>query len=459
MSIRTLMRLAVSCVFTSLLAACGGGGHFTPVTTPAAAFQPVQQDNGGIQTMSFLQQPSATSFAPSSWGKIGTFQIFDETRNGSISSTAAAAHGYHYSAVWGVRPGLGATWRISNPGLKSAYYFIAVTDASTTSWGGVGHSLTWWQSHHPTWVLYACTSAGAPTHTLASVIGLPNVPLDIRNSSVVNYQVRSLVAPYAATHGYSALAADEVTYWFAGSGGPGYYPCGIWSGKTFVRRYTGPHDQSYATDMVNWVKSAHSILRTYFPTLKLIVNHPASGLTANEQTLLANVDGDMDESGFTDYGRYHNTRFLMETAWMRYAQQHGTTVLINQGWGTLSMGAAQIDYSVATYLMGNEQAAAAFIAPHTGYGIEVWRSEYATSMGAPCAEYYGGPSYSATSPAVYYRRFANALVVVNAGTTSTQYAHLPTNHTYVDLERRAVRNPLPLAPNDGYVLKTTNGCN
>lgn len=399
-----------------------------------------------------LVQPAATSFAPSSWGKIGTFQIFDETKNGTITASAAEAHGYHYSAVWGARPGMGGPWRYSNAGIKASYYFIAVTDASTTSWGGIGHSLTWWKANHPTWVLYACTSAGAPTHTPASVIGLPNVPLDIRNPSVVSYQIRSIVGPYAVSRGYTALAADEITYWFAGTGGPGYYPCGIWSGSKFIRRYSGQHDTSYATDMVNWVKAAHAIVRSYFPSLKLIVNHPANGLNANEMTLLQNVDGDLDETGFTDYGKYHNNRFLTETAWMRYAQQHGVAVMINQGWGTSYMGAPQIDYSVATYLMGNEQAAAAFISPHTGYGIEVWRSEYATNIGAPCAE------YSSIATNIYMRRFANAIVVVNASSGAGGYAHLPTNHTYSDLEKRAVHNPLYLAPNDGYVLKTTSGC-
>jgi hypothetical protein len=127
-------------------------------------------------------------------------------------------------------------------------------------------------------------------------------------------------------------------------------------------------------------------------------------------------------------------------------------VLINQSWGKLiTLGAAQRDYSVATYLMGNEQSAAAFISQHS-YGIEVWRPEYGYSVGAPCGEYYSGGG------SVYLRRFANAIVAVNASASSTQYAHLPTGHAYTDLEGRGWRNPLPLAPNDGYVLKTTNGC-
>jgi hypothetical protein len=209
--------------------------------------------------------------------------------------------------------------------------------------------------------------------------------------------------------------------------------------------------------MVNWVKGAHYYLRTYFPSLKLIVNHPGGSLTTNETTLLANVDGDLDETGFTDYGRYVTgspSSFLREVAWMRYAQQHGVSVMINQDWGSLSMGAAQIDYSLATYLMGNEQSAAAFISPHTGYGLEQYRSEYATNIGAPCGEYYAAGS---TSPSIYYRKFSNAFVVVNAGGT-TQTAHLPSGHTYADIEGRSISNTMSVPSNNGYVLKTTNGC-
>ncbi len=229
---RTTVRLAVSFVCAGLLAACGGGGHFTPVTQQPPILAPAQQDTigGGIQTMS-MAEPAQTSFLPSSWGKIGTFQIFDETKNGTISEASAEAHGDRYNAVWGARPGMGAAWRASNAGLQSSYYFISMTDASTSAWGGIGHSLAWWQANHPTWVLYACTSTGTPTHTPAGIGGLSNVPLDIRNSSVVSYQIRSVVGPYAKAHGYNALAADEVTFWFAGSGGSGYYPCGIWSGR------------------------------------------------------------------------------------------------------------------------------------------------------------------------------------------------------------------------------------
>jgi hypothetical protein len=451
MTIRTLVRLAASCICVGSLAACGGAGHVTPIAQSPVAMQP-DQTMGGIRTMS-MAEPPATSFLPSSWGKIGTFQIFDETKNGTISTAAAEKDGYRYSMVWGARPELAKAWQISNAGLKSSYYFIAVTDASTSSWGGIGHSLSWWKANHPTWILYACNASNEPTHTPASVVGLSNVPLDIHNPAVAGYLI-PLVAGYAKRVGYSALAADEVTYWFSGSGGTGYHPCGIWSGSTFIRRYSLTHlpdDPQYITDILNFIHSAHTILRAQYPGIKLIINHPLTGLSGDEETMLANVDGDMDEGGFTDYGEFISTDgFANKIAEMRYAQEHGVAVFMNQDWGSASdVTKPQIDFSVATYLLGNEQSSAAFISAHNGYGIEVWRPEYATDIGAPCAEATGGPT-------IYYRRFANAVVVANAGTAAARIA-LPTGHTYVDLEGQAVN--LTLAAHNGYVLKTTDGCN
>jgi hypothetical protein len=406
------------------------------------------------------------AFMPSSTGRISSFQIFDATSNGTITTSAAAADGYRYSSVWGVRPGLGATWRATNATLRSAYYFLSDTDMSTTAWGAIGHSLSWWQTNHPDWVLYKCsTTTNAPTTMPAYDSGLPNVPLDIHNPAVVQYQIAQMAGPYAVRNGYNALAADEVTYGIASSGGTGYYGCGIYSKGVFVRRYSGPNDPNRATDVVNWVKTAHYILNNNTALapyhLKLIVNHPGGMMNTNEATIASNVDADMDETGFTIYGRYQTSSPIFvtrEANWMKFMQAHGAAVLVNQDWGALTVGPAQRDYSAATYLLGNENAASLFVTPHTGYGVETYyHPEYAAAnTGSPCGEFYGG---SSTAPALYYRKFANALVIVNAGGYGTEKAALPSGHTYTDLEGRPVSNPLSVAANDGYVLKTTNGCN
>ncbi len=308
--------------------------------------------------------------------------------NGVISSTSAAQDGWRYSAVWGARSDLASIWRTNNSVLRSSYYMIMNTDQSTVYGGSIGRSLPWWQANHPTWILYACTAAGVPTTTPAYDSGLANVPLDISNPAVVNYQITTAAA-FAAQNGYNALAIDQVTFWFSGSGGPGYYPCGTWVNGTFVRRYSSASDPLWASDVATWVQSAHAIVRNTpaLSGLKIIVSHPGENITANEIKLLANVDADMDETGFTDYGRPTVIPVSREVAWMQYAQAHGTAVLINQNWSGAAVSPAQLEYAIATYMLGNEQAASLFVSTHL-YGIEQWHAEYQTLTGTACGEYY-----------------------------------------------------------------------
>ncbi len=391
-------------------------------------------------------------------------QVFDDTSNGDIPQSATAADGFRYSAVWGARDNIGTAWLTSNPSLQTAYYNALETDESPTGWGAIGHTLTWWNANHPDWVLYACTSANAVTATPAWVPGLNNMPLDIHNPAVVDYQVR-LMAGFAHARGYHALAIDEATFWQSDAGaGSGSYGCGIYQNGAFVRRYTGVNDPNWAADVIAWVKQAHALLTTDATLapygLKLIVNHPAEQITANEQAFLANVDADLNEDGYTFYGNYVKgsaAYFTRAVDWTAYAQQHGVAVLTNDNWGSVSVGTPQIDYSVATYLMGNEQAEALFASPGAGYGMEHWHAQYDTAVGAPCGAYYSAGD--AANPSIYYRRFANAIVVVNGGSgANTETANLPAGHTYADLFGRPVSSTLTIGSNDGYVLLTSNGC-
>lgn len=417
------------------------------------ALAPVGSQNNAIPNGTTALAGYVTStFMPSSAGRINAFQVFDATSNGVISSADASQHGWRYSSVWGARSDLAKTWRTNNSTLRSSYYLLMDTDQSTVYGGPIGHTLSWWQSNHPSWVMYACTSAGVPTKTPAYDTGLPNVPLNISNPAVVNYQITNAGA-YAVRNGYNALAIDQVTFWFSGSGGPGYYPCGTWNNGTFVKRYASATDQLWASDVATWVQSARTIVRnsSTLSALKIIVSHPGENLTANEMKLLANVDAVMDETGFTDYGRPTVIPISREVAWMQYAQAHGVAVLINQGWSASPVSPAQLDFSIATYLLGNEQAASLFVSAHA-YGLEQWHGEYQTLTGSPCAEYY-----ASSTAGVYYRKFQNVLVVVN-GSAATQSVPLVSGHTYSDLELRTVHNPLSIASGDGYVLQTSNGC-
>lgn len=443
-----------------------------PATAPSPSSSPSPSDSAAplaspspifVPTPGTVSPPDTSSFMPSSWGKISAFQVFDDTGYGYVTQGAAAADGYRYSAIWGARNNIGTAWLASNPSLQTGYYNALATDESPTGWGSVGHTLTWWKANHPDWVLYNCSSTGAATQTPAWISGLPNVPLDIHNPAVVDYQIR-LMANYAHALGYRALAIDEATFWQAAKSVAGSYGCGIYQNGTFVRRYSGIEDANYASDVVAWVKRAHALL-TSDPAIapyhiKLMVNHPENSISSNEQQFLANVDADLNEDGFTWFGNSkksspaHVARVI---DWSIYAQKHGVAVLTDDNWGAQNVGPAQIDYSIATYLLANEQAESIYVAPESGFGLEQWHAEYGTQVGAPCGEYYSAGD--GANPGIYYRRFANAIVVVNAGSSARETAHLPAAHTYRDLMGRPVSDTLGIDSNDGYVLLTSNGCN
>ncbi|MEO9169762.1 MAG: hypothetical protein ABI282_06450 [Candidatus Baltobacteraceae bacterium] len=408
--------------------------------------------------------PNTVKIMRSEPGKFGLYQVFDEFNRNLITSPQSVADGPRYGIVWGARPGNAQSWKTNTSRLIATYYMPQETDISFRSWGGSGHDLAWWQANHPDWILYACDPSGTPTNTPAYIAQLPNnIPLDIHNPAVVDYQVRA-AANYAIANKYNGLAFDEVLFYnVTGSAlGTGYYGCGIYSNGTFIRRYNGQADSNWNNDTVAWVKAAHYILTsdaTLAPHhIKMAVNHPAGNITdPNEQAILENTDADLDETGFSDYGNYHASYSLFKTTtdWMRFAQAHGAAPLVVNDYSqSAPLSPVQIEYSLATYMMGNEGGSGLFTGNANAYGAEQYLPQYETTLGRPCGDYYG----DAKNPAIYYRSYARALVIVNGGSSVTQVARMPANHTYVDIMGRSISNPMTVASGDAFVLLTTNGC-
>jgi hypothetical protein len=429
------------------------GATSPPTTTPSTA-------------------PPASSTAPlmaSSAGKIGLFQVFDQFNTNEISAGQARDDARRYGLVWGDRIGMPAYWSAGNPAIVNTYYVPQEDDADwdcCDGSGGIGHTLSWWQTYHPSWVLYACTADGTPTRLPAFISGLQtNVPLDIHNPDVVDYQVH-LAGDYAIEQNFQGLAYDEVLFYNVTGNAINStdYGCGIYDGGEFVRRYSGKTDPRWTADTVAWIEAARDILRTD-PTfvehhLKLVVNHPAESVSnADEQTILRNVDGVVDETGFSDYGNYRREYSLFQTTaeWMTYAQAHGASpLIIDKFEQTSAITRQQLEYSIATYLMGHDGSSGLFVGNANAYGLENYHSEYTTAVGIPCGAYYE----STSAPEIWFRRFTGVLVVVNSGSLSaaSALASLPTNHTYRDLEGQTVTNPLRVDSSTGYVLLTTDGC-
>lgn len=424
----------------------------------------------------------------STFGRIGLFQVFDDflPTATKIPGAQIVADSPRYDAVWGARQP--QFWDQGNPSMLVSRYIIMQEDRFEIS----GHGLSWWQTNHPDWIFYACKPDGTPTHELAFFPGTSSpafhpteVPLDIHNPGVVDYQIRQLMGPYAITHGYNAIAIDNILFQNVMQGGnpnfgqpiiSGYWGCGVWHGSTFVRRYTSKSDPMYATDTVNWLKAARSIVLTD-PTLAphhlaLIGNHTLTSTSnTNEQQVIANLDAVLDEAAFSAFGNYQSTAwkglFTFKVAYMRYAQAHRVAMLLIDKFAqdTTTVTKPHLEYSIATYLMGNEQGAYLYVTPTntsgSGYGSEQYHTEYTAPVGQACGEMFGGPSFDAANPHIYYRRFTKGFVVVNSGSlpVASERARLPAGIHYTDIEGRAITNPLVVKSNDAFVLTTTTvGC-
>lgn len=412
----------------------------------------------------------------SSYGRIALAQIFDYFPNDGTTMSAAqiSADAGRYDTVWGSfdpQP-----WRSNNPQALVSRYYLMEEDSVAIS----GHGLQWWQQNHPDWILYACDSNGNPTQDIAYSPGngFADVPLDFDNPAVVQYQIEQSLIPYALANGYNAIAIDNVEFNDFMEGGnpelgqtvkPGEYACGYYdTSGAFVKVYQSPNDPQWTADTLNWMERAYSA--AHAAGLAVLVNHPiGTPGDANEQALLNDADVVLDESGFSAYGTYVNqtSGSILTTTYkyMEWVQSQGKAFVVIDRYafsGESEPTPDQVEYSIATYLLGNEGNAELYVNANnsagTGYGSEQYHQEYATPIGAPCAPMYGGSAYSSTSASIYYRRFAGGMVVVNAGSTAPESATLPSNHVYTDIEGRTVTDPLTVNSNDAYVLTTTGGC-
>jgi len=419
------------------------------------------------------EPPDKSSKIRSTYGRVGLAQIFDyfPSTGAEMSSSQIASDASRYDLVWAsFSP---QAWQSANPQALISRYYIIEEDNIMVS----GHNLQWWQQNHPDWILYACSSNGTPTHDYAYVPSdsYADVPLNFHDPDVVQYQVQSLIS-YAQANDYNALALDEVIFDdFMVGGNPelgqtentGEYACGTWNDDgTFNTVYSGPSDPTWTQDILNWVADAKQAASS--AGLAVIANHPIGSTSSqNEQALISNVDGEVDEDGFSDYGNYQSSSlasFFMSTyKYMEWVEAQGVAFIDIDRFtlnGQTSVTSDQLEYAIGTYMMGNEGNADLFAAANNGstygYGVENYHQEYATALGPPCSAMYE----DSVNQQIYYRRFQNGMVVVNSGGDGTENATLPSDHTYTDLEGRAVTNPLPVASNDAWVLTTPggNGC-
>ena len=411
--------------------------------------------------------PSPSPYLPDTWGGIHAFQVFDNQGQYSIPPAQAAQDGPRYDFVWGVStPQMVAAWRTNNPKLVASYYFPFDADTRTDKYGDLGHDLAWWLANHPDWVLYECDKT-----TVAYVGGLKDdVPFDISNPAVVAYQA-SVLGPYAQANGYSGLGADVIAL-ENNTGGEhgGTQGCGIWTTDShgqplWVQKFSGAQvDPAWAAAAVQWTVTMQQDLHALSPPLSLLGNLDVASHAKSdqiEQTLIGALDVVFDEAAYTRYGLgYDSDREFNRTVyWAQYAQAHGKGFVVVDVWPPkTTVTNAQLDYAIATYLMSKEQASDLFTAPFRTYGEEHWYPQYTASVGKPCAEMYGGPSYEGSGQYVYYRKYTGALAIVNTSATVSYTVALPKPKYTSIIDGSTVKSPLTIGPDSGAVLMTSAGC-
>jgi len=370
------------------------------------------------------------------WSNIHAFQVFD----GGITKSQAMADAHRYDFVWGSSKT--SAWKSGNPKIVSSWYAPFDGDFTTQ------HGLTWWTANYPSWVLYKCDKT-----TLAGMDGLTNIPLDISNPAVVQWQMQTY-APHMTAGGYDALAEDLVGLNNANGG------CGVWISGVWTPRFTGKMvDDAWSQAVLAWHEYAYAYLHSLPSPIQLGVNHVPENRPygdPEEITLLNNVDFVDDESSFTDYGNGYasSAKVQLIIEWMKYIQGLGKPYIVDEKWNTQSLTHQQFDWSLGTYLLGKYHHASVFIDHLPGYGYEYWYSQYSASIGHPCGDMYPDLLFKG----VFYRKYSKAFVVVNMSSTSAFNVVLPLP-TYTSIWGDTVTSPMGIGPDDGGILLTTlNGC-
>ncbi|HEY5095016.1 MAG TPA: hypothetical protein VII69_07880 [Candidatus Eremiobacteraceae bacterium] len=452
---RPFIVLVLCALIAVSVGACGGGAGAPGLPSASA-----QRPDGGVAPAPLAGAPVPTQtpprpskYLPSTWNGLFTMQVFDNHKNKyGISPEQAAADGPLYSAIWGSNsPELVQAWRTNNPTLAISMYQIIGTDAALTLFGNLGQPLSWWQANHPDWILYECDQK-----TIAYVSGVNSVPLDISNPDVVNY-ILNLVGGYSEQNGYSALGFDLVSLKNDTGGAGNLHGCGVITAGGWVQKFSGKTvDPLWDSAMLTFLSTARTYLHGLPHPLAIWGNNVPAAFTfgdPDETQVIGDLDVVLDESGFANYGKYSTDSYFNATVqWATYIQSLRKGFMDVNEWQEVQLTNAELDYALATYAMVKEQAAVVFAAPYGEYGEEHYFPQYATKIGPPCAEMYGGPSYLGLGRFAYYRQYRQALALVNTSPTASYTVKLPQK-TYTDVASGAtVTSPLSLGPNSGYLL-------
>eukprot|EP00026_Physarum_polycephalum_P010102 Phypoly_transcript_10253.p1 GENE.Phypoly_transcript_10253~~Phypoly_transcript_10253.p1 ORF type:complete len:402 (+),score=37.04 Phypoly_transcript_10253:20-1225(+) len=365
------------------------------------------------------------------------FLVFDDSiktnyqKNGNPLPTRPT-----YAFLWSANADLIDMYQDTNPQMALSFYFPFSRDPDM-------RALKWWKNHHPTWLLYACDR-----ETPARLEGDPTGPyvLDITNPDVIDWQVKTY-AQVAAKQGYKFLATDNFALGNAVNG------CGVFDVRgNWVQKYNGSYnDDNYSRDVTNWLQTFHTKVHALKTPISIALNFVIGGqYPTNEliQKVTNYTDAILDEAGVTQWGSGLNDEatWLNILNYMELIQSMGKAYLMINEFPTVDHWAKE--YAMASYLLAKNQACAIVITGIQEYGIELYLPEYDNlRIGSPIGAKY-------KSNGLYWRKYTNATVVVNADTTNITFQVAQDSITAFG-DRYPAGSSVTLGFHDGIVLAHT----
>ena len=288
--------------------------------------------------------------------------------------------------------------------------------------GGWGGNLTWWQTHHPEWLLYKCDRKTPAYWNMVKA----NVPFDMSNRDTVQFHFDHISKAFASTSGYKALAADM--FYLENTAAA----CGVWRAPTpssapqWVRLFSGARsgDPKWEAAQIQWAQQFRSMLHAHDPPLLLIPNYSLLGRSWNDpllQRLLESVDGILDEQGYSNYAGMNSGAAYFENLLKHQinVQQKGCAYYtINEVKNTNDNATRR--FVGGSYLQGRNNASALFMSAVQDYGEVVPRRvEFDAPVGRAL-----GPA-TEPQPGCWIREFSDAVVAVNANKVNSTACVLP----------------------------------
>jgi len=393
-----------------------------------------------------LSLTQSSSIWPDSSSGVHKFLTFDTYIQANTITTSSLRN---YDWVWGGKhlDNIHAYNQI-NPSFVVSFIFPYLLVHNSTE------TLQHWQKTQNSWILYQCDRK-----TPAWQGKLPNIPLDITNPNVIQWQIENYAKP-AAQAGYDVIAADMFSLHEYGGA------CGVWespgkwkqlyniSKKCHPKRdetcnipsvktssHLTPGELDFAQKQIQWLnkfrEGISSITTKKGKPMGLIPNFSITmqGLIWNDpllQDVIVNVDGILDECGFTRCGhwREHEPLWSNSTLYALTAQEKGVGYHTIHECGKVGniTDPSLRQWIVGSYLMINNHFASLFLSNVQQYGSWMlnW-AEFSVPIGTPT----GWPVKLISG--LWKRDFTNGTVLINPSEDHDVSFGLNASRCYADI--------------------------